>query len=179
MKIFDDVTRQVRFYLSENHYCHSLIKANERCFRSLEAYLKEKGVDYSPEIAKKWIEDPDYYASSTDRPHWKMALVRLKDIYEHGEILTEHDTRHLMSYTVLYEGLRNSLDSYLESLKGRFSEETIDGHKHPCARFLIYIQKTESTLLLTSLMRPSVSFTVQICIVGILKRVIQMQRYPQ
>ena len=57
MKIFDDVTRQVRFYLSENHYCHSLIKANERCFRSLEAYLKEKGVDYSPEIAKKWIED--------------------------------------------------------------------------------------------------------------------------
>ena len=141
MKIFDDVTRQVRFYLSENHYCHSLIKANERCFRSLEAYLKEKGVDYSPEIAKKWIEDPDYYASSTDRPHWKMALVRLKDIYEHGEILTEHDTRHLMSYTVLYEGLRNSLDSYLESLKGRFSEETIDGHKHPCARFLIYIQK--------------------------------------
>lgn len=53
MKIFDNVTRQVRSYLSENHYCHSLIKANERCFSKLEAYLKEKGVDYSPEIAEK------------------------------------------------------------------------------------------------------------------------------
>ena len=141
MKIFENVTRQVRSYLSENHYCHSLIKANERCFCKLEAYLKEEGVDYSPKIAEKWVEDFRYNASSTDNPHWKMALVRLKDIYEHGEILPEHDTRHLMSYTILCDCLRNSLDSYLESLKGRLSEETIDGHKHPCARFLIYIQR--------------------------------------
>lgn len=142
MKIFENVTRQVRSYLSENHYCHSLIKANERCFSKLEAYLYEKGVDYSPEIAETWVQDLHYDASSTDSPHWKMALVRLKDIYEHGEILPEHDTRHLMSYTILCDTLRNSLDSYLESLKGRLSDETIDGHKHPCARFLIYVQKS-------------------------------------
>lgn len=142
MKIFDNVTRQVRSYLSENHYCHSLIKANERCFSMLETYLKEKGVDYSPEIAEKWAVDLHHNASSTDKAHWKMALVRLKDIYEHGEILPEHDTRHLMSYTILCDSLRISLDRYLESLEGSLSEDTIDGHKHACARFLIHVQKS-------------------------------------
>lgn len=142
MKIFENVTRQIRSYLSENHYCLSLIMANERCFRKLEAYLKEKGVDYSPEIAETWVKDLHYDVSSTDSHHWKMALTRLKDIYEHGEILPEHDTRHLMSYTILCDTLRNSLDSYLESLKGRLSDETIAGRKHPCARFLIYVQKS-------------------------------------
>lgn len=142
MRIFENVTGQIRGYLSENHYCHSLIQANERCFRKLKAYLEMKGVDYSPEIADKWAEEFHNEISSTDRPHCKMALIRLKDIYEQGYILPEHDTRHLMSYTILCDNLRDSLDSYLESLRDRLSEETIDGHKHPCARFLIYVQRS-------------------------------------
>ena len=143
MKIFENVTGQLRSYLSENRYCHSLIMSNERCFSKLEAYLEEKGVDYSPEVVEKWVEDSHFRVSAADRSHWNMALVRLKDIFEHGEILPAHDTRHLMSYTILCDSLRKSLDSYLDSLKqkGKLSEETIDGHKHPCARFLIYVQK--------------------------------------
>lgn len=143
MKIFENVTGQLRSYLSENRYCHSLIMSNERCFSKLEAYLEEKGVDYSPEVVEKWVEDSHFRVSAADRSHWNMALVRLKDIFEHGEILPTHDTRHFMSYTILCDSLRKSLDSYLESLKrnGKLSEETIDGHKHPCARFLIYVQK--------------------------------------
>ena len=142
MQVFERITNELLVYLSENHYCLSLIQANERCFRKLEAYLETKGVDYLPEIANKWAEEFHDVIPSTDLPHFRMTLIRLKDIYAQGNILPEHDTRHLKSYTILCDNLRNCLDGFLESLKDNLSEETIDGYKHPCARFLIYIQKS-------------------------------------
>ncbi|MBP5291562.1 MAG: tyrosine-type recombinase/integrase [Lachnospiraceae bacterium] len=141
MKLFKNVTEQVRSYLSENQYCHEVIQSNERCFKKLGAYLEGKGIDYSPETAREWLAAFYDSFSSTDKRCYRMAVLRLRDIYEHGEILPEHDTRHLMSYTILSDNLKKSLDSYLESLKGRLSESTIGNHMHPCSRFLIYVQR--------------------------------------
>jgi hypothetical protein len=71
----------------------------------------------------------------------KVALARLRDVYESGRIKPEHETKHFMSYSVLKEGLKISLDEYLKSIEGKVTTATIDNHKHTCSRFMIYLQR--------------------------------------
>lgn len=141
MQVFERITNQVKLYLSENGYCKTVIAANENCFKKLRTYLEQEGVEYSPEIADEWFsKHKDHFACSAVSTY-RMAILRLRDVYEYGEIQLKHDTRHLMSYSILNNALKNSLEDYLKSMEGRFSQRTIDNHKHGCARFLVYMQR--------------------------------------
>lgn len=142
MKDYKQAVGDIKDFLSDNHYCHALVQANERCFRKLEAYLKQEGTDYTPAKADEWFNTYADQMAATNRSHCKMALLRLQDIYEYGEIQPEHDTRHLMSYTILADGLRNSLDLFLLNLGKKLSPDTVDNYKHSCARFLAFMQKS-------------------------------------
>ena len=141
MQVFEQITGQVICYLAENSYCHAVIATNKNCFKNLGSYLDQEGVDYSPEIADEWFKrNRDQFASSVINAY-RMALSRLQDVFEHGKIQPEHDTRHLMSYSILSDSLKNSLDCYLKSIEGSLSQKTVASHKHNCARFLVYMQR--------------------------------------
>ena len=141
MQNYEQAVGYVRNFLSDNHYCHTLVLANERCFKKLEAYLKQEGTDYTPQKADEWFSTYVDQVADTDRRHYKVALLRLRDIYECGKIRSEHDTRHFMSYTILKDGLKNSLDTFLLDLGKNLSPDTVVNYKQSCARFLAFMQK--------------------------------------
>jgi len=128
-------------YLFKNKYCSTTIQANKRCFCKLKAYLSNKGIDYSPEIADEWLASENSSICNTDKNPAKVALVRLRDVYETGRIKPDHETKPFLSYSVLKEDLKISIDEYLISLEGKVTAVTIDNHKHACARFMVYLQK--------------------------------------
>lgn len=140
MKNFNRVTEYLRDYLSQNHYCHSLILANERCFRELKCFLEKKGVDYSPNEADEWLATCPSCIAKTDKSLFNVAILRLRDIYENGKILPEHDTRHHQPYPSLSDKWKKILDSYLDELGKTLSSKTITSHKYRCAQFLLFVQ---------------------------------------
>ena len=141
MKEFMYVTDCLRTYLSQNQYCDAMIKANERCFRKLGHYLEENGVDYSPDAADEWLTDADRLIANNDRRCFRNSVLRLRDIYENGYILPEHETRQHQTYSILSDSWKNILDDYLLGLGKNLAPKTVAGHKYQCARFLIYVQK--------------------------------------
>lgn len=141
MQNYEQAVEYVRNFLSDNHYCHTLVLANERCFKKLGAYLKQEGTDYTPQMADEWFSTYADQVADTDRSHYKVTLLRLQDVYECGEIRPEHDTRHLMSYTILTDGLKNCLDTFLLDLGKKLSPDTVVNYKQSCARFLAFLQK--------------------------------------
>lgn len=141
MQEFDRVTEYLRDYLSQNHYCHSLISANERCFRELKCFLERKGADYSPSDADAWLSEYFPRVAKNDRSHFNIAILRLRDIYDYGYILPEHDTRHHRSYSILSDDWKGILDNYLTEIGKNLAPKTVACHKYQCARFLIFAQR--------------------------------------
>lgn len=140
METYQTMVQSVLNYLSDHQYCSSLIKANQRCFKKLRIYLEEKNICYSPGAALEWFTQASDLAPS-DISHGRVALERLRDVAETGVIRFEHETRHLMSYTILSSYMKNCLENYLDHKKDIFSESTVDNHRHSCAKFLAFAQK--------------------------------------
>ena len=140
MDTYQSMTQTVLKYLVDNQYCSSLIKANQRCFEKLRVYLEENNISYSPESANEWYTQANDLSPS-DINHGRVALERLRDVAEIGSIRIEHETRHLMSYTVLSLYMRNCLETYLGSKRDIYSEATLDNHRHSCAKFLAFAQR--------------------------------------
>lgn len=140
MNTYQSMTQSVLNYLSDHQYCSSLIQANKRCFEKLRIYLEENNISYSQSAALKWYENAEDLKAS-DLNHFSMALERLCDVAETGSIRLEHETRHLMSCTVLSSDLKSCLETYLDCRRSTLSEATIDNHRHSCAKFLAFAQK--------------------------------------
>lgn len=140
MKEFERVTGYLRHYLSQNNYCSSLIKANERCFLRLRLYLERKEVDFTPKEANIWLSKCSDQIAQNDRSHFNVAIQRLIDIFEHNCVLPEHDTRHHQSYSILSNTWKSILDDYLIELRKSLAPKTVVSHKYQCSRFLIFIQ---------------------------------------
>lgn len=92
-----------------------------------------------------WFECIKNELSPSYQGAYKMALLRLDDIYQTGKILKEHETKHLKSYSILSVTLKIELEEFLVSLSTKLSPHTIDNYKHNCSRFLIYLQKRDIT----------------------------------
>lgn len=43
MQNYEQAVGYIKNFLSENHYGQTLVKANERCFRTFGAYLNQEG----------------------------------------------------------------------------------------------------------------------------------------
>ncbi len=140
MDTYQSMVQYVLDYLSNHQYCSTLVNANERCFEKLRLYLEENNVSYTPEVAFKWYKGSNSL-STTDLTLARVALERLKDVFETGSIRIENETRHLLSYTVLSASMKACLTKYLDSLNGSLSERTVNNHYHSCAKFLAFAQK--------------------------------------
>ena len=141
MKSYKFITDFVITYLTENQYCSALVRANERCFEKFEAYLNQKAIDYSPDEAENWLSQTTDLSQS-DRKFGRGALCRLKDVYETGQIRLDHQTRHLMSYTILSGELLYRLHDFLLELKQTYTEAAVEYYKYSCAKFLAFAQKS-------------------------------------
>ena len=146
MRTYKSMTDSVITYLTENQYCSALVRANERCFEKFEAYLNQKAIDYSPDVAEDWLSQVTDLSRS-DRESGRVALCRLKDVYETGQIRLEHQTRHLMSYTILSGELLSRLHDFLFELKQTYSEAAVDHYKHSCAKFLAFAQRSGISMI--------------------------------
>lgn len=140
MNKYNQATKQVIEYLKSNHYCDTLLSVNRICFSRFGQHLLDECIPYSQEIAEKWFNSIRDGLSLQQRSFYRMALLRLNDVFKNGEVKREHDTRHLISYSILNTGLKNELDDFLKSLNGIVAMDTIRGYKNSCARFLIYLQ---------------------------------------
>ena len=143
MKIFEQVTGYLKEYLSQNQYCSSMVNANEYCFRLLGEYLDRKEVDYSPDEADKWFAMCSTLVPESTKAFFYMTVIRLRDIYEHGCIRPEHDTKHRQSYDTLCEDWRNVLDTYLNDLSKTLSPKTVECYKFRCSQFLAFLQSRD------------------------------------
>jgi len=133
--------KQILDFLNRNHYCTSTIKADQRCYNSLEAFLIQEKTIYSTDVADEWFETAKNTLSKNYQSIYRTALRRLRDIYEFGEVMPEDNTRHSMSYNALNDELRNELDEFLLELKKNLALNTAEHYKQTCARFLIFMQK--------------------------------------
>lgn len=140
MDKFNKATKQVLDYLADNHYCKTILSVNKVCFNRLRQYLEESDISYSQETVNDWFDSIKAGLSKGLQSSYKNALMRLSDVMTEGSISMEHDTRHLMSYTVLNPYWKNVLDEFLRSLEKTCAQDTIRGYKNSCARFLIYVQ---------------------------------------
>lgn len=140
MDTYQSMVQSVLDYLSNHQYCSTLVNANERCFEKLRLYLEENNISYTPEVASKWYKGSNSL-STTDLTLARVALERLKDVFETGSIRIENETMHLLSYTVLSASMKTCLSKYLDSLNSSLSERTVNNHYHSCAKFLAFVQK--------------------------------------
>lgn len=140
MDTYESMVQLVLNYLSDHQYSSKVIKMNKLIFEKLRLYLEERDVTYSPKLAYEWYTGSNNLTFS-DLQLGRLALKRLEDVFETGSIRIKHDTRHLLSYTILSSSMKACLCKYLDFLKGSLSERTINNHLHSCAKFLAFAQK--------------------------------------
>ena len=140
MDTYDSMVQLVLNYLSDHQYGSKMIKMNKLIFEKLYLYLKENNLSYSPEIAHKWFTGYNNLTTS-DIKCGRLALERLKDVFETGSIRIEHDTKRFLTSTILLSSMKVCLTKYLDSLNGSLSKRTVDNHYHSCAKFLAFAQK--------------------------------------
>jgi len=143
MDKYNKATKQVMDYLAEKNYCTTILSVNKVCFSRLQQYFEENDISYSQKTVNDWFDSIKAGLSKQQQSSYKNALLRLSDVMTEGSISMEHDTRHLLSYTLLNQYWKNVLDEFLHSLEKTYAQDTIRGYKNSCARFLIYIQNKE------------------------------------
>lgn len=142
---YEQAKIKVLTYLTEQNYCNTVIRTTNHCFNNLDGFLCRKRLDYSPETAQEWFSSKSSQYSSQYRASFRLALERLKDCYESGDVLIEHDSRHRMSYTLLSVALKDTLDSFITDFGTTHAPATAHNVRHEAARFLKYIQDAGTT----------------------------------
>lgn len=143
MEEYKRLVRKVLDFLDKNGYGNSIIKSNISCYHQLEEHIREKGGRYSPQEADEWLASISMELSRSYRSYYAAALLRLSDVYELGEIHPRHQTKKLMSYTALNDYWKSVLDEYTLWMGKIFAQATADNHRHMCARFLVYLQRSD------------------------------------
>ncbi len=139
MQEYERVTSGVRDFLTRGQYCAVITQTAERCFTRLKAYLDEEGWDYTPDRADRWFQLHEDEISATDRDRHRMTLLRLRDIYECGEIRQEHAKPD--PYAALDGPLKDSLDLFLNGQQTSLSYNSIGRYKRSCSLFLLFMQR--------------------------------------
>lgn len=140
MDTYQSMAQSVLDYLSDHHYCSSIIRINQSCFEKLRIYLQAKGVQYSPEEAYDWYSNSDDLAPSAVK-HIRIALERLQDVAETGSIRRKHETKYIKPYMLLSSFWKSILDTYLNNGKNVLSETAISNKRNSCSLFLVYVQE--------------------------------------
>ncbi|MCI8729608.1 MAG: hypothetical protein HFH59_00340 [Lachnospiraceae bacterium] len=83
-----------------------LSRSDKNCFKLLGRHLEQSGYEYTPETADEWFRliEPD--TSVTYANFYRSALIKLRDIYETGDI-RDCNNGKIYVYIRLHEGFKN------------------------------------------------------------------------
>lgn len=114
------------------HYRDCNILLNKRCYAQLKVFFSEADCNsFSFEHAINWCES----LRKPIKGRYKLAILRLNDIYEIGRVRSSH----LTPYGVLTQDFSNALDKYIESLTPHnYTIAHLDSIRKRCKLFFCY-----------------------------------------
>lgn len=114
------------------HYRDCNILLNKRCYAQLKVFFSEADCNsFSFEYAINWCES----LRKPIKGRYKLAILRLNDIYEIGRVRSSH----LTPYGVLTLDFSNAIDKYIESLTPHnYTIAHLDSIRKRCRLFFRY-----------------------------------------
>lgn len=114
------------------HYRDCNILLNKRCYAQLKVFFTEADCNsFNFEHAINWCES----LRKPIKGRYKLAILRLNDIYEIGRVRSSH----LTPYGVLTPDFSNALDKYIESLTPHnYTAAHLDTIRERCSLFFRY-----------------------------------------
>lgn len=106
--------------LHQFDYAESSIRFHERCYREFKTYLVNTGASYSPELANEWYFSIQSTLSTASVSAFHAALVKLRDIYFYGHVLTEHI--NINHYRYLSDTDKQVVDAYRNRLSSTLTD---------------------------------------------------------
>jgi len=137
---YDQAVSKVMKYLVSNNYTSSIVYTHKRCFRLFKAYLTERQVEYSRELAIHWLGKvtPNICCSSSG--NYRRALSRINDVLENHEIVNTKKAYDAVQY---YKHMdcwcKELLDAFLKETSLRYNAGYIQEIRISVSRFLIYV----------------------------------------
>lgn len=118
--------------LKAYNYRDCNILLNKRCYAQLKVFFTEADCNsFSFECAINWCES----LRKPIKGRYKLAILRLNDIYEIGRVRSSH----LTPYGVLTQDFSNALDKYIESLTPHnYTVAHLDSIRERCRLFFRY-----------------------------------------
>ena len=142
MEIYRFRTAVVLWRLKENGFSESSIRSYRRIFSSIENYLKEKGVIYSPELGEEMLAlNEDAFFKHPGLPLRAACIHKLNDVYLHGDIKTALLSPHKKyGRIVLSEQFEIAVIGFMDSVKESFTQSQKENVNRRIQLFFRYLQ---------------------------------------
>lgn len=137
---YDRAVSKVMEYLVRNNYTPSIAYTHKRCFRLFKAYLTEKQVGYSRELAIHWLENVALNLCFSTLKNYRLALSRMNDVLERRKIFNTKKTYEaVQNYQHLNGWSKELLNGFLDEISVKYGTRYIQEIRISVSRFLIYV----------------------------------------
>ena len=120
--------------IKKYRYGPSNIMLNENCYSRLKSHFTRTGITtFDLQLAIDWCSS----ICKRDRGRYRLAVLRLGDIYDYGRVLSSH----LAVYGELSSEFSNIVDKYIESISSNeYTETHIRRRREQCSLFFRYAE---------------------------------------
>lgn len=136
MEKYDKMVETVIQTLRKFEYNRSTFNYHKRCYDELKDYLVRSNKHYSPGIAEEWYFSIQDAYSATSVSVFRVALIKLRDVYTYGDVLLEHVK--ISFYKYLTDTDRSIVDSYRMKLSSCLTDKIVDQYISSVAEFLFF-----------------------------------------
>lgn len=145
MEDYKKNTKTVVDYLIQKQACCCIVSAAWSCFNQFEKFLLQNGLEYSPEMANKWIANISGRYVKGTLSRYRNALDQLEDVYKNGKVRPKTRFKSDGTYKQrLNETLSQEMDLFLAALSPGKALATIRNYRRECCRILVYMQDNYS-----------------------------------
>ena len=132
----------VLWRLKERGYSEASIQSYRRIFSSIENYLNEKGVVYSPALGEEMLAlNEDAFFKEPGILLRSACIRKLNDVYLHGDIKTALLSPHKKYGRVeLVEQFENAVTGFMDSVKDSFTMSQQENVRRRVCLFFRYMQ---------------------------------------
>lgn len=120
--------------IKKYRYSPSNILLNENCYSRLKIHFLSRGITpFDLRVALDWCTS----ICKRDRARYRLAILRLGDVYENGRVLSSH----LAVYGNLSQEFSSLVDKYISSLSAHnYSATYLDTIEERCSLFFRYAE---------------------------------------
>ena len=110
--------------------------------KRFKKYMENVNLPYSPELAKRWVNDSKEHWNNGKLESSRKAMGVLADIMEHGCVTTCLQTKieRMPSYTQLPNWSRTLLDNYLATLTCTCGTSYLKHIRNACSLFFLFLE---------------------------------------